>query len=101
MLRQCLGPILALYRLVRTRLGKVELHRFAKELKVLESVDGILRGLGVFEHDESLTSALECALRDYIEDITGGFESFAEVRYEDGEFDALFEVFDLQVRKGQ
>lgn len=95
MLLQSFRAIFALHRLVRTRLGERELHRFSEQLEILQRLYGGFSGLGIFKNDEGLALGFEIAFRDDVDDFTNDVEGAAEVANQVGEFDALVEVFDL------
>jgi hypothetical protein len=92
---ESLLAIFFLNSLVGAGFGEGEGHGFLEEIKALQRIDGILRGIDRVEDDECLTFRFEVLLGDNVDDVAEFAKDVAERGGQGGDFDAFVEVADL------
>src|SRR6266536_1157841 len=80
---------------ITPRLRKLQSHRFLKQFEPLHFIDRLLRTFYAVEDNECLALGFEVGFCDYVDDFAVFGEEFCESFFELVDFDALFEVADV------
>jgi hypothetical protein len=82
-------------RSITPRLRKRQLHRFIEQLEALHLINRLLRRLHRVKDNECLALRLQVRLCDDVDDFAIFAEELAERLFELVDFDALFEIADV------
>jgi hypothetical protein len=85
----------SLHTRITSRLRKRQLHRLLKQLKPLYFIDRLLSALYRIKYNECLALGFQVRLCDDVDDFAIFAEELAECFFQLVDFDALFEVADV------